>query len=173
VISGGPFKGGRRIDKLVSNIHLPATILSLAGVKVPADMAYESLEQALPENAKWYDEVFYQVSETELGRGIRTKKWKYYVNAPHVQPLLKMDDSFTTDGYYKMLWQSKAGSDSYIEYRLYDLESDPYEQNNVVSDPAYNDVRTELAKRLIACMEKAGEKAPQIHPHGTDLPRRY
>jgi uncharacterized sulfatase len=173
VISGGPFRGGRRIDKLVSNIHLPATILSLAGVKVPADMTYESLENVLPENAKWHDEVFFQVSETELGRGIRTKRWKYYVNAPHVQPLLRLDDNFTTEGYYKMLWQSKAGSDSYIEYRLYDLESDPYEQNNLMSDSAYKDVRAELAERLIACMEKAGEETPKIFPHGTELPKRY
>ncbi len=173
VISGGPFKGGLRSDKLVSNIQLASTVLSLAGVEMPKDMVYESLEEALDENCSWGDDVFFQISETELGRGIRTKRWKYCVNAPHVQPLLRMDEHFTTEGYYEMLKSAKAGSDSYVEQYLFDLEADPYEKNNLVNDEAYKEIRAVLAKRLGECMLRAGEEVPQIYPFGTELPKQY
>lgn len=174
VIKGGPFVGGIRNEQLVSTIHLPATILSLAGVPIPDDMKYPSLEYALDEEAIWEEDcVFYQVSETDLGRGIRTKRWKYFVNAPHVQPLLKMDENFTTEGYYEMLSHSKPSSDSYIEKCLFDLENDPFEKNNLIEDNGFVHVRKELSEMLTKCMIRAGEEAAIIHPFGTTLPKRY
>lgn len=173
VIKGGPFVGGIRNNKIVSNIHLPATILSLAGVEIPSDMVYQSLEDALDENSEWDDTAFFQVSETDLGRGIRTRKWKYFVNAPHEQPLLKMDENFTTEKYYAMLEISRPDSDSYIEKCLFDLEADPFEKNNLVSVPELKSIREELAKRLCENMERAGEVIPKIFPAGTELPKRY
>ena len=173
VINGGPFRGGNRNHKMISNIHIPATILSLAGAAIPSDMVYETLENALSPDGSWGGEVFFQVSETELGRGIRTSKWKYYVTAPHVQPLMRMDEHFSTEGYYKMLANSKPDSDSYIEYRLYDLEADPFERNNLAADLSHTEVRAELSARLIRCMEKAGEKPPKIYPTGTELPKQH
>lgn len=174
VIKGGPFVGGVRNKKMVSNIHLPSTILSLAGSQIPEDMVYQSLEHALDEEADWENDcVFYQVSETDLGRGIRTKKWKYFVNAPHIQPVMKMDEHFTTEGYYQMLDHSKPGSGSYIEKCLFDLESDPFEKHNRVADEKLVKVREDLAAQLCACMERAGEVAPNIYPFGTELSQQY
>lgn len=173
VARGGPFTGGVRCDKLVSNIQLPTTILKLAGVEIPEDMVYEPLQDALEPNCTFGDVVFYHISETELGRGIRTKKWKYSVHAPHVQPLLRMDAHFTTEGYYKMLANSKPGSDSYIEQYLFDLESDPYEKNNLVNAPELKETRAFLAELLRECIVRAGEAAPKIYPFGTELPREY
>ena len=171
VMRGGPFRGGKRLGKLVSNIHLPATILSLAGAEIPHDMVYESLEESLKEGFPG-EEVFFQVSETELGRGIRTRKWKYYVTAPHVQPLLRMDENFTTEGYYKMLESSRPDSDSYIETYLFDLEADPCETRNLVSEGSLEKVRADLRERLRRCMRRAGEQVPEIHPYGTILEKR-
>lgn len=170
VIRGGEFTGGWRSEEMVSNIHLPATILDIAGVPIPDDMVYEPIKAQgeLPSR----DCVFFQISETELGRGIRTKKWKYSVSAPHVQPLLHMDFHFTTETYNAMRNGAQAGSDSYIEQYLFDLAQDPYEKQNLAADPAYAEVRRELAQTLIACMERAGEQAPVIYPFGTDLPSR-
>ena len=172
VIRGGPFRGGKRINKLVSNIHLPCTILSLAGVDVPSDMVYESLEESLKE--QWTgEEIFFQVSETELGRGVRTKEWKYFVTAPHVQPLMQMDKHFTTEGYYKMLRRARGSSDSYIETYLFNLEKDPNEANNLVGDGSLEEIRADLRERLYRCMKRAGEQVPMIYPYGTQLPKQY
>lgn len=173
VISGGVFTGGKRIDRLVSNIQLPTTILELAEVPIPEDMVYEPLMDALKEDCPFGEEIFFQISETDLGRGIRTKRWKYAVNAPHVQPLYHMDFQFTTEAYNAMRNGCKPGSDSYIEQYLFDLEADPYEKNNLVGDPDYSGERKTLAECLCRCMERAGEQAPKIYPFGTELPRRY
>ncbi|HHE3464173.1 sulfatase/phosphatase domain-containing protein [Pasteurella multocida] len=57
-----------------------------------------------------------------------------------------------------------AGSDVYQEDFLYDLEKDPYELNNLVRDPAYEQVRVELREKLCEHMLKAKEERPTILP---------
>lgn len=165
IAAGGPFKGGIRNEEIVSLINLPATILDLAGVEPPEDWSYPSLREAVEGDGQWAKEMFFQVSETELGRGIRNAKWKYYVHAPHVQPLLHMDSHFTSESYYDMLYNSRPDSDSYLEKCLFDLENDPFEKNNLVGDPKFADTREILAETLKRCMVQAGEKAPEIYPH--------
>jgi arylsulfatase A-like enzyme len=86
-----------------------------------------------------------QISESHCGRAIRTHKWKYSVRAPG------------SEGHEK-------ASDIYVEDFLYDLETDPHERNNLVSDPDYADVRARLKKRLQKRMVEAGEQKPKIHP---------
>lgn len=165
IISGGPFKGGKRVKEIVSLINLPTTVLELAGVKIPEDMRYQPLQHALSDPEHWPKEMFFQVSETELGRGIRTHRWKYYVHAPHVQPPLVMDKHYTSEAYFEMLLKCKADSPSYIEKCLFDLEKDPYEKNNLIADPEYAPIRAELAEILKACMVEAKENAPEIYPY--------
>ena len=86
---------------------------------------------------------------------------------------MRMDEHFTTEGFYRMLMNSKPGSDSYIEQYLFDLEADPYEKNNLVNDPKLKDIRAQLAQILCRCMERAGEKTPAIYPADTELPKQY
>ena len=90
--------------------------------------------------------MFIQISEAQVGRAIRTKRWKYSVSAPEL------------DGW------STPGSDHYVEEYLYDLDADPYELQNILGRDAYADVTAELRKRLIAEMVKAGEAEPTITP---------
>ena len=78
--------------------------------------------------ADWPDEVFVQISESQVGRAVRTQRWKYGVTAPG------------RDG-----WE-ETGSDRYVEDFLYDLEADPYELDNLVglepSAPSPRSART-------------------------------
>lgn len=57
-------------------------------------------------------------------------------------------------------------SELYVEAFLYDLEADPHERNNLVSDPAYAEVRAELCATLNRRMAEAGEALPEIVPCG-------
>lgn len=166
IISGGPFRGGRKIQEIVSLINLPATILSLAGAPLPEDVPYAPLQNAMYYPQDWPKEMFFQVSETELGRGIRTARWKYYVDAPHTQPSQSMPDPFTAEAYYQMLDSCRADSPSYVEKYLFDLENDPYEKNNLIDHPQYKDVRAMLAEILVRCMVEAKEGEPVIYPSG-------
>jgi len=45
---------------------------------------------------------------------------------------------------------------------LYDLRKDPYELVNVVHEEEYRAVRDEMAERLLALMEEAGESGARI-----------
>lgn len=63
-------------------------------------------------------------------------------------------------------WSGTAapGSEVYEERFLYDLDADPDETNNRVTDPALGEVRRELAERLKHRMVQAGEAEPEVRP---------
>ncbi|MEZ4559755.1 MAG: sulfatase-like hydrolase/transferase [Caldilineaceae bacterium] len=110
-IQGPGFDGGGRLNQLVSLVDLPPTLLDAAGLPIPESMEGRSiLPLAQREDvADWPEEVFVQISEAQVGRAVRTKRWKYCVDAP--------DKHGSRD----------PGADVYVEQYLYDLESDPYE----------------------------------------------
>jgi uncharacterized sulfatase len=149
LIACGPgFRGGLVVDELVSLIDLPPTVLEAGGVRPPGTMRGRPL-QALVDGAAddWPKEVYVQISESQVGRAIRTKRWKYAVDAPGKRGNKDMD------------------SDRYTEAFLYDLEADPYERNNLIRDPRYADVRASLSEMLVRRMAAAGEAVPDILPH--------
>ena len=92
--------------------------------------------------------VFAQISESQTGRTIRTKKWKYAVKMNGVG--------------WKWTEHEHDGEIVYYEAFLYDLEADPHERKNLVNDPALTGVRAELADMLKAEMANAGETVPEI-----------
>jgi uncharacterized sulfatase len=55
-----------------------------------------------------------------------------------------------------------SASDLYVEDFLYDLQNDPHERKNLVSDPALSNLRAELAQRLTGRMIAIGEQKPVI-----------
>ncbi|MHA1341325.1 MAG: hypothetical protein ACTSRZ_15185 [Promethearchaeota archaeon] len=100
---------------------------------------------------EWREEVFIQISESQIGRAIRTKKWKYSVRAPLNYGILKPNSKF------------------YYEDFLYDLENDPYELTNLVKDKKYKDVRKSLSKVLINYIEEIEGYIPLIYPNSKKI----
>ncbi len=148
MIACGPgFPDGELIGEMVSLIDLPPTVLAAAGIEKPGSMRGRPLQQLVAGTPPdWPQEIFLQISESHVGRAIRTNRWKYSVRAP--------DANGWTD----------PDSDQYTEDFLYDLEADPHERKNLVADPDYGDVRRQLRRRLVARMLAAGEAAPEILP---------
>ncbi len=148
LIACGPgFTGGQVIDELVSLIDIPPTILAAAGVATPERMRGLPLQPLADGTADvWRDEVFVQISESHVGRAIRTDRWTYSVRAPGASGAEDPD------------------SDVYVEEFLYDNDADVDQRNNLVADPALVFIRADLAARLVRCMTDAGEAAPQIKP---------
>lgn len=147
VIAGPGFMGGTRIDGMVSLLDLPPTILRCAGLPVPATWHGRPVQDLVAGTAvDWPDDVFVQISESQVGRAIRTSRWKYAVRAPG------------KNGNHH------SWSPVYEEDALHDLEVDPHERVNLVADPAFASIRNELARRLVARMVSAGERAPRIVP---------
>ena len=135
------------MDDLVSLISIPKTLLSLAGASGADGLQGEDLSQYW--NGSGYrgsGTVFLQISESRVGRAIRTAEWKYAVKAPGGKG------------------NDEAGSAVYEEEFLYDLTADPYEKNNRVADPALAAIRAGLAEQLKSQMAAAGEPMPEIRP---------
>ena len=114
------------------------TLPDAAGITVPDDMQGRSIMPLVRnERIDWPGEAFMQISEAQVGRAIRTERWKYCVDAP--------DRDTWIDG--------RRGATRYVEQYLYDLQAD-----------AYDRIKTELCKRLIRWMNEVGEDEPEIIP---------
>lgn len=146
IIRGGPFLGGEKDDRLVSLIDLPPTMLDLAGIPIPGSYMGGSLVRGLEGKTPERDCVFIQISESQCGRAIRTKAYKYAVRAPGP------------------IGGTASSSPVYFEDYLYDLQKDPIEKNNLIRDRSHASVRQKMKKLLLREMERAGEKTPLILP---------
>lgn len=148
MLHGGPFTGGGELQQLVSLVDLPPTLLDACGIAPPDSMQGRSILPLIrrdPEAGNsWPDDVFVQISESQIGRCIRTQRWKYSVrDAP---------DAKLTDGT----------TDHYIEEYLYDLHHDPYELANLVDLDSHAAVRDVMRNRLLRRMAQVGEPTPRI-----------
>ncbi|MCB9460625.1 MAG: sulfatase-like hydrolase/transferase [Anaerolineaceae bacterium] len=149
-ITGGPFTGGGHVDQLISLVDLPPTLLDIAGIDVPDDMQGSSfLPLVTREPVDWQDDVFIQISEAEVGRALRTQKWKYSVTAPDADP-----------------WEDSA-ADTYHEAYLYDLETDPYELFNLIGYQSHQVIAAELRQRLLNRIAAVEGAHPTIVPPAT------
>jgi arylsulfatase A-like enzyme len=152
VVRGPGFEGGNRVNSPVSLVDLPPTLLDAADIDPPRSMEGESAlplvraEQGHREAVDWKDEVFIQVSEAEIGRAVRTERWKYSVYDPD------------------MGGREAPGSDHYMERYLYDLDADPYERVNLVGHPEYREVSDHLRDRLAERIADVEGDSPTIKP---------
>lgn len=144
---GPGFEGGGQLRELVSLIDLPPTLLDAAGIPIPEEMQGRSIAPLTKSQCDdWPEEVFIQISEAEVGRAVRTKRWKYGVHAPGKDAI------------------ADSGSEHYVEKYIYDLQADPYELENLVEELSHDEVAAVMRTRLIRRMVEAGEEAPTIEP---------
>lgn len=145
VFAGPGFDQGAVVEELVSLLDWPATLLDASGIPVPDSMQGRSILPLLDGSAgDWPQEVLIQISESQVGRALRTKRWKYGVTAPEKNG------------------NKDPSSDRYVEQYLFDLERDPHELENLAGHPDYRHVSEELAETLKRRMTEAGEAEPVI-----------
>ncbi|MBD2869014.1 sulfatase-like hydrolase/transferase [Paenibacillus arenilitoris] len=128
VVRGPGVKAGARSEALVSNFDLVPTVLELAGAAVPEWMDGRSLV-------------------SELGGAAANRREDFmaehygHFDVHAVQRAL----------YYKNY--KYVASDEWV-HELYDLQADPFEMNNLCSDPAYAPILSEMRARLLANMKR-------------------
>ena len=143
VFGGGAVNKSDILDCLVSLIDIPPTLLSLADIPIPETYS----GNILPVNKKDVPErdcVFIQISESQVGRAVRTKEWKYSARA-------------IGSG-----WR-KPNAVHYFDDFLYDLKNDPYEKNNLVNNKNCEKILSQMRALLSREMVNAGEKKPIFH----------
>lgn len=138
-LCGPCFNEGGRITELVSLVDMPPTLLDAAGLPIPKEMEGRSI---LDGRKNWPDDIFVQISESQVGRAVRTKRWKYGVTAG---PDIGERDALV-----------------YTEQYLYDLEYDPHEQVNLIGYASHREVSKDMQKRLLRYIKEVEGASPAI-----------
>jgi arylsulfatase A-like enzyme len=145
LLSGPGFEGKGRFPGLVSLVDLPPTLLDACDIDIPDTMQGKSLMPVLRgQSSDWQEEVLVQISESHIGRAVRTRRWKYAVQAV----------ADTEDG--------QGSAAQYKEAFLYDLHHDPYELYNLIDQQSHDRVREVMRGRLLRRMREADEIEPEI-----------
>lgn len=156
VLDGPGYRGGGRVTRPVSTIDLVPTVLDAAGIELPDHLDGRPLRERNGAVAGGEDEddpaVMVQISETEVGRALRTSRWKYHVRAEG------LDDG--------------PAAERYAEVELYDLHVDPYELDNLVDFPNYEEVTAALRERLIAAIHRVEGADVTIAAHDPQQHKR-
>jgi uncharacterized sulfatase len=145
IAKGGCFDGGHTVKELTSLIDLAPTLLASANIAQPDYMSGIPLQQLVEKpGAPIRQDVFVQISESCVGRALRTPEWTYAVEAPTgTDPTL-------------------PDFDRYEERYLYDLAHDPFQKENVIKSTLHSDVRSMLRMRLLDLISTHEGKQPQI-----------
>ncbi len=134
-------KAGTKRDEIALNIDLAPTLLSVAGVPVPANIQGRSLVPLLTgEGVKWRDSFLIEYYSdnvfpriVHMGyKAVRTGRWKYI----HYLELNGMDE-------------------------FYDLKTDPYEMKNLIDEPGSGHALAEMKREMERLLKetKAGNQA--------------
>ncbi|UNY97487.1 sulfatase [Zhouia spongiae] len=137
-------KGGKRIDDIILNIDFAALLADYAGIKKPDYIQGESFRENLkgntPEN--WREEMYYRYWLHHPDRpshfGIRNERYKlafFY-------------------GQGLGMYGSEEDKPTEPVWEFYDLEKDPKELYNLINDPQYADIITEMKTELIKLREQ-------------------
>jgi N-sulfoglucosamine sulfohydrolase len=162
---------GTVVDDLCSFVDIPATILSLAGVKIPAYMqgqaflgdqksaSREYIFSARDRMDEWFD----------CRRAVRDKHFRYVRNyRPDVGAYLDLDFRRSMNTMQELLKAREEGTlnDAQAYWfrtvkepeELYDLDHDPFELNNLAGDPDYGEVKSRLSRVLDDWIEEIDDK---------------
>ena len=128
VLAGPGFRGGSHRRDFATNLDLVPTLVRAAGGADP-----NLAGRALHDETTAPEDVFVQISESQIGRALRTATHTFAVKDPTRNPLAG---------------HRRPGSSHYVATHLYDNVTDPHQQHNLVKDADVAGIRRDLAERL-------------------------
>lgn len=145
-------KPGEKVDRLISFVDLPPTLLSIIGVQIPEWMQGNAFLGKQKTDDPEYAYMFRgRMDERyDMVRAVRDKEFRYIRNympyrisgqhinylwqAPSMRSWEKAFLAGECNETQSAFWKTKPTEE------LYDTEKDPWEVNNLATDPAYKEV---------------------------------
>jgi arylsulfatase A-like enzyme len=170
-------KAGTVDERLISSIDFGPTVLSLAGIPVPAHMQgrpFMGSQQATERDAVYAARD--RVDESyDMIRSVRTKNYlyvrNYYPNepfpiwVPYLSNMPIYKEMLRLDAEGKLSGPQK----SWMAYQrppeeLYDVKADPFQLKNLVNDPALKPVLDDLRKKHEQWTRETGDLGHMNEP---------
>jgi len=156
IIAGGPFRGNKVVDGIVSQLDVFPTLCDVLGIDRPAWLEGDSLlPLATGEREQIHDAVFGELNyhvKYRPSRTIRTKRWRYIRNWYERRP------GFGRGAAAQLLDEHGCQDGDRVDpEELYDVVCDPLHRCNLATKPELAEVKNELAERLRAWMERIGD----------------
>ena len=156
-----PLIDGRTVyEELVSNVDVLPTVLDLTTGDTPDDIDGYSLVPLLDDDQTYVprDHVFAEITWHDIYapmRAVRTERFKYIRNFWHNPRVFLPNDVYASLAGREV--RGRYGRPSRVYEELYDLESDPHEQENVADEQEYAQVRAKLASTLATWMHETDD----------------
>jgi hypothetical protein len=145
-------KPGEAVDRMISFVDLAPTLMSIAGTEIPEFMQGDAfLGPQTTKEPEYVHMTRQRMDERiDMSRAVRDQKFRYIRNyMPFRIPLQHLEFLFMAPS--AQAWEDAfhAGKLSEVQRipflpkpveELYDTENDPWEVNNLASDPAFKDV---------------------------------
>lgn len=153
------FNSGKVLDQMISNIDLMPTLLDFIGAEIPENIEGKSFlpilkDAKVPFRSEIYTEKNFHEIYDPL-RSIRTKEFKYIRNFEPSEFLyqvpLYIERGLSGQGLKDKIKMKRA------EEELYDLKNDPNEVNNLVNNPACENILFELRQKLVDWMKETSD----------------
>lgn len=158
-------------DELHSFVDIPTSVLSLAGVEIPAYIQGEAFlgEQAVEQPREYIFAARDRMdAEHDRVRAVRDKRFKYLKNYHPEKPFMQqIDYRLQMDMMNELIRLHEAGElneeqalwfrETKPEEELYDTHNDPHELNNLIQDPHYTSKVQEMRKALSNWQKKYGD----------------
>ena len=141
---------GERYDELLSNVDVLPTLLDLIDIDVPDNLDGRSFAPLLAgDEYKPREQIFAEMTWHDMYnpvRAIRTERYKYVRNFWELPKVYLAADVFASEAGREVRERYAVPPRPYEE--LYDLHDAPQEDDNVIFEPRYQEIRLELAERL-------------------------
>ncbi len=159
----GVIKPNTKSDVMIHYTDVLPTFMEIAGGKGPDNIDGSSFLHVLKGEEKEIHEYVYGVQTNQNiqqaavfpSRMVRSKKYKYIRNFNSLEVVEKnYGDNEYVNAFIKR-GAEKFKSTPFEE--LFDIENDPFEQNNLAKNPEYQEVKDGLIKELYSWMNEQGD----------------
>lgn len=166
------YRAGETDEQLISFVDFKSTILSLAGIEPPDYVdgrAFAGEYATTPARSYVHGAADRFDTEYDMIRAVRDDRFKYLRNfnpekpyylplsyreqMPAMQELLRMRDTGELSPAQAQWFRTSKAPEE-----LFDVINDPYELNNIATDPSYTDKLAELSKEMDSWMNFIDDK---------------